>query len=117
VLKPALRRAYEHYLGVTEPLGDWPTTQLLREFLRDEERHATEIEGFLDGANDAAWIVHLQAALDAQGGWLGEASKRELPQDFSWRADEMPYAHPRSLQSRALSGVRRQLRRHDGRSG
>ena len=96
VLKPALRRAYEHYLDVTEPLGDWPTTQLLREFLRDEERHASEIEGFLQGANDAAWIAHLQAALDAQGGWLGETSKSELPQDFSWRADEVPYTHPRT---------------------
>src|SRR5688572_10259253 len=47
VLKPALLRAYRHYLRVTDHLADWPSKKLVEEFIADEERHAREIEPYL----------------------------------------------------------------------
>jgi len=40
--KPALLGAYRSYLGVANPLADWPSTKLVEEFIRDEEGRPTE---------------------------------------------------------------------------
>lgn len=50
VLKPALLAAYRHYLAVTNPLADWPSRQLVGEFIADEERHAREMAPHLAAA-------------------------------------------------------------------
>ena len=40
VIKPALLDAYRHYLAATHHLADWPSRNLVEEFINDEERHA-----------------------------------------------------------------------------
>jgi hypothetical protein len=94
VLKPALLAAYRHYLEATHQLADWPSRHLVEEFIADEERHAEEIATHLEGVPEDAWDVHLEAAVDALGGWLGEEPRKMLPDDFRWHHRESPYAHP-----------------------
>ncbi len=96
VLKPALLRAYQHYLHVTDPLADWPSRKLVEEFILDEERHAREIAPFLpaDSAEIVAWSGHLTAAVAALGGWLGESTPTPLPAGFFWECEERTYTHP-----------------------
>lgn len=92
VLKPALLAAYRAYLDSTEPLADWPTTQMLKEFIGDEERHALEIEPFLTGVRDENWLAHLQAAVKSVE-WPGEKCAKTFPESFPWRNADVPYVH------------------------
>jgi hypothetical protein len=98
VLKPALLRAYRHYLGVTDPLADWPSKKLVEEFVADEERHAREIAPFLSSESTAvdagSQERHLTSALAEIGGFLGETSRVPLPRNFSWESDGRRYTHP-----------------------
>lgn len=94
VVKPALLRAYRHYLEVTEPLADWPSRKLIEEFILDEERHAAEIARWIEGVDAAAHVRHLEQALAAEGGWLGHEARVELPAGFVWTSVENPYRHP-----------------------
>lgn len=94
VLKPALLAAYRHYLQATHHLADWPSLRLVEEFIADEERHAREIEPYLASAADKGWSAHLQATLDARGGWLGERAAVPLAPDFVWESDRLRYQHP-----------------------
>ncbi len=90
VIKPALLEAYRHYLSVTDHLADWPTKQLLQEFIGDEERHAEEIKPYLTGLDADLWCAHLSTALAATGGILGTG----VVTDFAWRHIDAPYTHP-----------------------
>ena len=90
VIKPALLEAYRHYLRMTDHLADWPTKQLLQEFIVDEERHGEEIRKYLRGDNECSWCDHLRAAAASIGGLLGQ----EAATDFDWKHPEAPYAHP-----------------------
>lgn len=90
VIKPALLGSYRHYLKVTDHLADWPTKQLLQEFIGDEERHAEEIESNLSGIDAEEWCAHLKVALAGIGGLLGTG----VPTDFEWRHVDDPYVHP-----------------------
>jgi ferritin-like metal-binding protein YciE len=92
VLKPALLATYRAYLASAEPLADWPTTQLLKEFIRDEERHAAEIAPYLTDLKDEDWLEHLRAALPSAE-WPVEVSTGGLPADFPWRGTDIPYTH------------------------
>jgi len=97
VLKPALLRAYRHYVATTEPLADWPSRKLVEEFIRDEERHAREIAGYLTvplPRATHAWCDHLGAAVSAFGGFLGERPSASLPPGFAWEIERRKYAHP-----------------------
>ncbi len=94
VLKPALLAAYRHYLTATHHLADWPSRHLVEEFIGDEERHAREIESYLGGADASAWIAHLETALAAHGGLLGERTAVPLPAGFVWEHTQRPYRHP-----------------------
>lgn len=95
VIKPALLKAYRDYLAATHHLADWPSRQLVEEFIGDETRHATEIESFLpQGAEASAHVEHLTVALNALGGWLGTGTPVPLPADFTWRHATEPYQHP-----------------------
>ena len=94
VLKPALLRAYRHYLGIANPLADWPSTRLVGEFINDEVRHAAEIAPHLRGVEASAWQAHLAAALAGLGGWIGDEPLRDLPPGFRWEQETRPYAHP-----------------------
>lgn len=95
VLKPALLSAYRHYLQATHHLADWPSSKLVEEFIADEERHAREIAPYLEKTPAAAtdWLAHLRAALDAEGGLMGERTRTPLPGDYVW-ASAKPYKHP-----------------------
>lgn len=94
VLKPALLAAYRHYLQATHHLADWPSRKLVEEFIADEERHAREIAPYLTGGNAGAWIAHLETALAAQGGLLGERTAIPLPATYVWEHVQRPYRHP-----------------------
>lgn len=94
VLKPALLAAYQHYLKATHHLADWPSRKLVEEFITDEERHAIEIEPFLEEADAKAWVEHLRAVLDANGGLLGERPRVPLPSEFTWESSLREFKHP-----------------------
>ncbi|MCR6628984.1 MAG: ferritin-like domain-containing protein [Magnetospirillum sp.] len=94
VLKPALLSAYRHYLRITDHLADWPSKKLVEEFIADEERHAREIQPYLGKVDASAWIAHLQTAVSALGGLLGETTAVPLPADFKWESVTGPYQHP-----------------------
>jgi rubrerythrin len=94
VLKPAILSAYREYLALTHHLADWPSRHLVEEFIADEERHAAEMEPYLEGIDAGDWESHLQTALAAIGGWLGQDPKTALPGDFKWRHTEIAYTHP-----------------------
>lgn len=94
VLKPALLAAYRHYLEATHHLADWPSRHLVEEFIGDEERHAREIEPSLAPVEAGQWQSHLEAALQAIGGWLGEIAAEPLPEGFNWIHEGVPYRHP-----------------------
>lgn len=97
VLKPALLRAYRHYLDVTDHLADWPSKKLVAEFILDEERHAREMAPYLvsgDTPAVQAWCDHLAATLAALGGWLGEGVPTPLPAGFAWESARRNYTHP-----------------------
>ena len=97
VLKPALLRAYRHYLDVTNHLADWPSKKLVEEFILDEERHARELAPYLvsgDTPAATAWLGHLTAAVAALGGWLGESAPCPLPAGFTWESATRRYTHP-----------------------
>lgn len=67
-IKPALLSRYRGYLAATEPLADWPTRQLLQEFVADEERHAAEMAPHLSQSSTViSWIEHLQQAVAEAG--------------------------------------------------
>ncbi|HET7572048.1 MAG TPA: DUF455 family protein [Gaiellaceae bacterium] len=93
VLSTGLRRAYTAYLEAAQPLADWPTRNLVREFVDDLDRHELELESWLDRERPA-WTAHLDAAYRARGGWYGEVAAEPLPAGFAWRQDERDYAHP-----------------------
>ena len=90
VLKPALLAAYRAYIVSAEPLADWPTTQLLKEFIQDEERHALEVEEFLAGTKNESWLAHLRAALPSAE-WPGQQVTEKFSESFPWRRNESPY--------------------------
>jgi rubrerythrin len=94
VLKPAILSAYREYLALTHHLADWPSRHMVEEFITDEERHAAEIEPYLEGVDAGAWESHLQTALAALGGWLGQDPKSALPGDFTWLHKQTAYTHP-----------------------
>jgi rubrerythrin len=97
VLKPALLRAYRHYLDVTDHLADWPSKKLVAEFILDEERHAREMAPYLisgDTPAGQAWRDHLAATVAALGGWLGEGVAAPLPAGFAWESARRRYTHP-----------------------
>ena len=94
VLKPALLAAYRHYLAVTHHLADWPSRKLVEEFIADEERHAHEMAPWLGPIDATDWCAHLQAALAAPGGLLGEQPAVPLPAGFAWESDHRKYTHP-----------------------
>lgn len=94
VIKPAILSAYREYIALTHHLADWPSRHLVEEFIADEERHATEMESHLSGKGDPGWEGHLQAALEAIGGWLGEDPRKPLPEDFQWAYLQGEYTHP-----------------------
>lgn len=95
VLKPAVLRAYRHYLEATHHLADWPSRMLVEEFIVDETRHAEEIAAYLDTIESSMlWETHLVAILQAGGGWLGEEEAKPLPKSFVWKSDTTPYRHP-----------------------
>ena len=95
VLKPALLSAYRHYLQATHHLADWPSLRLVEEFVGDEERHAREIIPYLGASAEATtWCRHLEIALAAQGGFLGERPRVPLPADFGWESSLRRYTHP-----------------------
>ncbi len=94
VLKPALLAAYRHYLKATHHLADWPSRKLVEEFIGDEERHAREMEPYLAGINASEWIGHLDSALAAEGGLLGERTAVPLTADYVWEHVRRPYRHP-----------------------
>jgi len=94
VLKPALLAAYRHYLSATHHLADWPSRKLVEEFIADEERHAREIAPHLGSPAAAAWLTHLETALAALGGLLGERPATPLPAGFAWTAATRRYQHP-----------------------
>lgn len=94
VLKPALLEAYRHYLRATHHLADWPSRKLVEEFITDEERHAIEIEPYLEKIDVKDWIAHMQSALNANGGLLGERDAAPLPAGFIWESTRRSYTHP-----------------------
>ena len=94
ILKPAILSAYREYLSVTHHLADWPSRNLVEEFILDEERHALEMQPFLKEVPSGEWETHLQAALSAIGAWLGENPKTTLPENFNWSHEEAAYRHP-----------------------
>jgi len=95
VLKPALLRAYRHYLDVTDHLADWPSKKLVEEFIRDEERHAREIAPYLVSGDAAeSWTSHLAAIIASRGGFLGESALVPLPAGFTWESATRRYTHP-----------------------
>jgi hypothetical protein len=95
VLKPALLSAYRHYLTATHDLADWPSRQLVEEFIRDEERHEHEIEKYLVASPEAdKWIQHLESILASSAGFFGERTGIELPSDFVWQSRLRKYMHP-----------------------
>lgn len=94
VLKPALLAAYRHYLKVTDHLADWPSKNLVEEFISDEERHLAEIQPFLEGVDAREWNTHLTQALDDLGGWLGQETRLPLATNYVWQQEVTPYAHP-----------------------
>ncbi len=95
VLKPALLRAYRHYLDVTDHLADWPSKKLVEEFIRDEERHAREIAPYLLSGDAAeSWTSHLAAIIASRGGFLGESAPEPLPAGFAWESATRRYTHP-----------------------
>jgi rubrerythrin len=94
VLKPALLGAYRHYLSATHHLADWPSRKLVEEFIADEERHAREMAAWLGPVDTTAWIAHLQPALAALGGLLGEQPRSPLPTGYVWETSQRIYAHP-----------------------
>jgi hypothetical protein len=77
VLKPAMTAAYQHYLRVTENLGDWPTTKLIEGFLADEDRHAREATGWSEDG-----VESVRALLAARGGILLQEPAKALPAGF-----------------------------------
>lgn len=93
VLKPALRAAYEHYLRITDPLADWPSTKLVGEFLGDEARHAREMARYIIEAPAGHWEFHLATALADLGGFAGEQPRRPLPAGFAWEHQARRYTH------------------------
>ncbi|MCF3650249.1 DUF455 family protein [Synoicihabitans lomoniglobus] len=95
VLKPQLLAAYRHYLEATHLLADWPSRRLVEEFILDEERHAQEIQTWLEttpAIDD--WCAHLQSAYATLGGDSGQPFVGSLPDGFAWRQETAPYAHP-----------------------
>lgn len=94
VLKPAILCAYREYLALTHHLADWPSRHLVEEFIADEERHAAEMKPYLEPVAATAWEAHLQTALAAIGGWLGQDPVSAMPSDFKWRHKESAYTHP-----------------------
>lgn len=92
VLKPALLASYRAYVTVAQPLADWPTTQILKEFIGDEERHAREIEPFLAGIGDDGWQEHMRSAARSVE-WPGETEAANFPDSFPWRGAGVPYVH------------------------
>ena len=93
VIKPAILAAYREYLSLTHHLADWPSRNLVEEFILDEERHAAEIGSHLEGIESGEWEAHLQAALSATGGWLGQQAQAPLEEGFRWRHQEEAYHH------------------------
>lgn len=93
-LKPALLEAYRGYLEATHHLADWPSRNLVEEFMADEERQLAEIAPFLEGVESAEWEDHLAEALAALGGWLGRGAATPLPAGYEWRREGAGYAHP-----------------------
>jgi len=95
VLKPALLSAYRHYLRATHQLADWPSLRLVEEFVGDEERHAREIRPHLvDSPEATEWCSHLEIALAALGGFLGERPRIPSSADYIWESAHRRYAHP-----------------------
>ena len=94
VIKPAILAAYREYLALTHHLADWPSRHLVEEFIADEERHSLEMKPFTEEVQQTGWETHLQTALAAMGGWLGQDPKKPLPDGFTWRHAVSPYRHP-----------------------
>lgn len=94
VLKPYLLANYQHYLGATHHLADWPSRKLVEEFIGDEERHLIEIAPWLKtGPTINVWCAHLRVALESIGQPGGQPAITPPP-DFSWQHETRPYAHP-----------------------
>ncbi|MCC5835309.1 MAG: DUF455 family protein [Opitutales bacterium] len=96
VIRPAVMKAYRHYLEATHHLADWPSRNLVEEFITDEERMEKEIAPYLKNlpAEADSWCKHLGKALNALGGWMGETTPIPLDDDFKWLKDSSVYRHP-----------------------
>jgi uncharacterized ferritin-like protein (DUF455 family) len=101
VIKPALLAAYRHYLTATHHLADWPSRNLVEEFIGDEQRHAAEIAPYLSAgldasseSNGATWFAHLSAIVGDLGGLLGQEPRVPLPAGFTFESSVRAYAHP-----------------------
>lgn len=94
VIKPSILEGYRYYLNATHHLADWPSRNLVEEFIQDEERHAREIQPLLKDVEAAEWEEHLNNALNAIGGWIGERAQSPLPGDFHWVYPDNVYQHP-----------------------
>jgi hypothetical protein len=98
VLKPEILAAYQAYLQLTHHLADWPSKQLVQEFVADEIRHGAEIASFLaenQTPAEQAWCSHLAQAVAALGGFIGRTARPPLlPENYSWEHQRRKYAHP-----------------------
>lgn len=94
VLKPALLSAYRQYLELTHHLADWPSRRLVEEFIMDEERHASEMEAYLEDREVRSLEVRIETALAALGGWLGKDELAVLPEGFEWNHHTEKFQHP-----------------------
>ena len=103
IIKPAILSAYRQYLELTHHLADWPSRHLVEEFIQDEERHASEMDFYLDGRAVGALEVRLEAALGALGGWLGKDELVALPDGFQWLQASESYQHRNSFYPFAIS--------------
>lgn len=102
LIKPALRQAYEGYLGEANYLADYPSVRLIKQCLADEIEHQALLESalrhtsFTDADRELAdmWQRSLMRYLSAAGGLDGTAPRGELPPR---QASQTPYRIPHEL--------------------
>lgn len=84
-LKSALLAAYHQHYAATNPVADYPTRNMLRHILVDEEEAAlwgkeavAAAMAHPDAGAAAAWIEHLAAFLAAAGGIMGDSPRPDM---------------------------------------
>ena len=94
VIKPAILAAYKEYIQLTHHLADWPSKNLVEDFIHEEMRHAEEMEPYLKGVESTESESALKAAVAALGGFLGQDPKIPLPGSFTWQHRVRGFKHP-----------------------